>query len=52
MLMILGIIFRDKIMSVLGTQRALHKMDKEHEEKQAEKTLRKRLQQENEKRVE
>lgn len=51
-LMILSIIFRDKIMSVLGTQRALHKMDKEHEEKQAEKTLRERLQQEDEKRVE
>ena len=51
-LMILGIIFRDKIMSVLGTQRALHKMDKEHEEKQAEKTLRESLQQEDEKRVE
>ena len=51
-LMILGIIFRDKIMSVLGTQRALHKMDKEREEKQVEKTLRERLQQEDEKRVE
>ena len=51
-LMILGIIFRDKIMCVLGTQRALHKMDKEHEEKQAEKTLRESLQQEDEKRVE
>ena len=50
--MILGIIFRDKIMSVLGTQRALHKMDKEREEKQVEKTLRERLQQEDEKRVE
>ena len=51
-LMILGIIFRDKIMSVLGTQRALHKMDKEREEKQVEKTLRESLQQEDEKRVE
>ena len=51
-LMILGIIFRDKIMSVLGTQRALHKMDKEREEKQVEKTLRESFQQEDEKRVE
>lgn len=51
-LMILGIIFRDRIMCVLGTQRALHKMDKEREEEQIEKTLRESLQQEDEKRAE
>ncbi len=51
-LMILGIIFRDKIMSVLGTQRALHKMDKETRRKAGRKTLRESLQQEDEKRVE
>lgn len=51
-LMILGIVFRDKIMRVLGTQRALHEMDKEREEKQAEEILRESLQQEDEKRAE
>lgn len=50
-LMILGIVFRDKIMRVLGTQRALHEMDKEREEKQAEEILRESLQQEDEKRA-
>jgi hypothetical protein len=50
--MILGIVFRDKIMRVLGTQRALHEMDKEREEKQAEEILRESLQQEDEKRAE
>ena len=51
-LMILGIIFRDRIMCVLGTQRALHKMDKEREEEQIEETLSESLQQEDEKRAE
>ena len=51
-LMILGIVFRDKIMRVLGTQRALHEMDKEREEKQAEEILRESLQQEDEKKAE
>ena len=37
---------------MLGTQRALHKMDKEREEEQIEKTLRESLQQEDEKRAE
>lgn len=48
-LMILGIVFRDKIMSVLGTQKALHKMDEEREEKKAEAVLRASIAQEKEK---
>lgn len=48
-LMILGIIFRDKIFSVLGTQKKLHKMDEEREAAEAEKVLRASVAQESKK---
>lgn len=48
-LMVLGIIFRDKIFFVLGTQKALHKMDKERKEEEAEEILRASLGKESEK---
>lgn len=48
-LVILGIVFRDKIMSVLGTQKALHEMDKERKEEEAEQILRASIEQESKK---
>ena len=48
-LVILGIVFRDKIFAVLGTQKKLHEMDEEREAAEAEKILRASIAQENKK---